>query len=209
VLANQSTSLAPAGIQPTQPLCSNSNSSTRRWFPRTAIFDLGDGGGKLAGATLAMTSRNSLESTIYLTMAGLILVVNVLKKSYALSLYDNATHLPARKYLRRDVGRMKSSYAFGLVGIDDFKTLHDRYGRDASDRVTKKIANNLRKASASAFRYSGVNFMLVFAGRGATRSSGTSIPCAWTSRTSSSRCTPRRRQTASERPSDTLQRRGP
>ena len=109
---------------------------------------------------------DSLESTIYLTMAGLMLIVNVLEKSYALSLHDNVTHLPARRALRRNVGRMKSSYALALVSIDDFKTLNDRYGRDASDHVIRKIANNLRKASASAFRYSGGNFALIFAGKG-------------------------------------------
>ena len=109
---------------------------------------------------------DSLESTIYLTMAGLMLIVNVLEKSYALSLHDNVTHLPARRALRRDIGLMKSSYALALVSIDDFKTLHDRYGRDASDRVIRKIANNLRKASASAFRYSGGDFALIFAGKG-------------------------------------------
>ena len=99
-------------------------------------------------------------------MAGLMLIVNVLEKSYALSLHDNVTHLPARRALRRDVGRMKSSYALALVSIDDFKILHDRYGRDASDRVIRKIANNLRKASASAFRYNSGNFALIFAWKG-------------------------------------------
>ena len=109
---------------------------------------------------------DSLESTIYLTMAGLMLIVNVLEKSYALSLHDNATHLPARRALRREIGGMKSSYALALVSIDHFKTLHDRYGRDASDRVIRKIANNVRKAGASAFRYSSENFALVFPGKG-------------------------------------------
>ena len=97
---------------------------------------------------------DSLESTIYLTMAGLMLIVNVLEKSYALSLHDNVTHLPARRALRREIRRTGSPYALALVSVDRFDTLHDRYGRDVSDRVIKKIANNLRKAGASAFRYS-------------------------------------------------------
>ncbi len=109
---------------------------------------------------------DSLESTIYLTMAGLMLIVNVLEKSYALSLHDNVTHLPARRALWREARRVKSSYALALVSIDNFKTLHDRHGRDASDRVIRKIANNLRKAGASAFRYSGEDFALIFAGKG-------------------------------------------
>ena len=109
---------------------------------------------------------DSLESTIYLTMAGLMLIVNVLEKSYALSLHDDVTRLPARRALRREIRRVKSSYALALVSVDHFKTLHDRYGRDASDRVIRRIANSLRKAGASAFRYSGENFAIVFAARG-------------------------------------------
>ena len=109
---------------------------------------------------------DSLESTIYLTMAGLMLIVNVLEKSYALSLHDNVTHLPARRALRREIRRSGSPYALALVSVDHFDSLHDRYGRDVSDRVIKRIANNLRKAGASVFRYSRENFALVFAGKG-------------------------------------------
>ena len=110
----------------------------------------------------------SVESTVYLTMAGLMLIVNLVEKSYALSLLDNVTYLPARRAMRHEIRRAGSSYALALVGVDHYKTLHDRYGRDASDRVMKKIANHLRMVGrhARAFRYSGENFALVFAGKG-------------------------------------------
>jgi len=110
----------------------------------------------------------SVESTVYLTTAGLMLIVNLLEKSYALSLRDNVTNLPARRAMRREIKRAGSSYALALVGVDHYKTLHDRYGRDASDRVIKKIANHLRMVGrhARAFRYSGEKFALVFAGKG-------------------------------------------
>ena len=70
--------------------------------------------------------------------------------------------------MRREIRRAGSSYALALVSVDHFKTLHDRYGRDASDRVIKKIARDLRMVGrhARVFRYSGENFALVFPGKG-------------------------------------------
>ena len=125
------------------------------WIAVALLFALGGG-------------PDSVESTVFLTMAALILVVNVLEKSYALSLHDNVTHLPARRAMRREIRRAGSSYALALVSVDHFKTLHDRYGRDASDRVIKKIARDLRMVGrhARVFRYSGENFALVFPGKG-------------------------------------------
>ena len=125
------------------------------WIAVALLFALGGG-------------PESVESTLYLTMAGLMLIVNLLEKSYALSLRDNVTQLPARRAMRREIRRAGSSYTLALVGVDHYKTLHDRYGRDASDRVIKKIAHHLQMMGrpASAFRYSGENFALVFAGKG-------------------------------------------
>jgi diguanylate cyclase (GGDEF)-like protein len=110
----------------------------------------------------------SVESTIYLTMAGLMLAVNVLEKSYALSLLDKVTLLPARRAMRREIKKAGSSYALALVGVDHYKVLHDRYGRDASDRVIKEIAKELKMVGrhARVFRYSAENFALLFAGKG-------------------------------------------
>ena len=125
------------------------------WIAVALLFALGGG-------------PDSVESTVFLTMAALILVVNVLEKSYGLSLHDNVTHLPARRAMRREIRRAGSLYALALVSVDHHKTLHDRYGRDASDRVIKKIAKDLRMVGrhARVFRYSGEKFALVFPGKG-------------------------------------------
>jgi diguanylate cyclase (GGDEF)-like protein len=109
---------------------------------------------------------DSAESTIYLTMAGLMLIVSVLEQSYAFSFHDNVTHLPARRALRREITRARASYALALVGVDHHKTLHDCHGGEVRDRVMRKVANHLRKAGAQAFRYSDEEFALVFAGKG-------------------------------------------
>lgn len=111
---------------------------------------------------------DSVESTVYLTMAALMLFVNLLEKSYALSLHDEVTHLPARRAMRCEIKSVESSYALALVSVDHYKMLQDRYGRDASDRIRRKIAGDLRRVDrhSQPFRYSGKSFVLVFAGKG-------------------------------------------
>lgn len=109
-----------------------------------------------------------MESTVYLTMVALMLFVNLLEKSYALSLHDEVTHLPARRAMRREIKSVESSYALALVSVDHYKMLQDRYGRDASDRILRKIAGDFRRVGRHSrpFRYSGESFTLVFAGKG-------------------------------------------
>lgn len=111
---------------------------------------------------------DSFESTVYLTAAGLILIVNVIEKSFTLSLRDTLTNLPARRALRREARREKESYALALIGVDRYRPLHDRYGREAADRVIKKVAFHMAKAPGAgrAFRYDDDAFALLFPGKG-------------------------------------------
>jgi diguanylate cyclase (GGDEF)-like protein len=108
----------------------------------------------------------SVASTVYLTTAGLMLIVTLAENSFALSAYDKVTRLPARRAMRREV-KGAGSYALALVTVDNYKALHDRYGRDACDHVLKEVANNLKTMGRHAllFRYSVENFALVFVGK--------------------------------------------
>ena len=122
---------------------------------------------------LALRSgADSVGSTVYLTMAGLILIINVIEKSYTLALHDNLTGLPGRRALRRQVRRLGASYALAVVSVDNYGALHDRYGRDAADRVIKKVANHMDRihrrghGSVHAFRYASDQFTLLFSGKG-------------------------------------------
>ncbi len=111
---------------------------------------------------------DSIESTIYLTMAGLMLIVNVLEKSYAFSTLDDVTGLPTRRALRQEIKSAGPTYALAFVGVDHYKELYDRYGRDTSDRVVKRVAMHLGKTSVTGrpFRYGNQEFALVYKGRG-------------------------------------------
>jgi len=110
----------------------------------------------------------SMESTVYLTMAGLMLIVNVIEKSYAFSALDDVTGLPTRRALRQEIKNAGDTYALAFVGVDHYNELYDRYGRDTSDRVVKKIAMHLGKTSVTGktFRSGDQEFAIVYKGRG-------------------------------------------
>jgi diguanylate cyclase (GGDEF)-like protein len=101
-------------------------------------------------------------------MAGLILLVNVIEKLYSFSASDDVTGLPTRRALRQDVKAPGPAYALAFVGVDHYADLYDRYGRDTSDRVSKRVAMHLGKTSVTgrAFRYGYEEFALVYTGRG-------------------------------------------
>ena len=111
---------------------------------------------------------DSMESTIYLTMAGLMLIVNVIEKSYSFSARDDVTGLPTRRALRREIKRVGGPYALAFVGVDHYDELYDRYGRDASDRVIKNVAVSLGKPGVTGrpFRYGNQEFAIVYRGQG-------------------------------------------
>jgi GGDEF domain-containing protein len=110
----------------------------------------------------------TLESTVYLTMAGLILLVNVMEKLYSFSVRDEVTGLPTRRALRREIKRSGGAYALAFVGVDHYNDLYDRHGRETSDRVIKRIAMHLGKTSVTGpvFRYDNQQFAIVYSGRG-------------------------------------------
>ena len=122
---------------------------------------------------LALRSgADSIGSTVYLSMAGLILIVNVIEKSYTLALWDDLTRLPGRRALRREIRRAGPAYALAQVSVDHYTKLYDRYGRDAGDRVITKVSNHVGRVrrrgdgTVHAFRYGDDEFTLLFSGKG-------------------------------------------
>jgi len=99
-------------------------------------------------------------------MAGLMLLVNVMEKLYSFSVSDDVTGLPTRRALRREVKATGRAYALAFVGVDHYSDLYDRYGRDTSDRVIKRVAMHLGKISVTGrvLRYAYEEFALVYTG---------------------------------------------
>lgn len=106
---------------------------------------------------------------IWLATAGLILVVAVVEASYLMAYRDSLTELPGRRALNEALPRLSGQFTVAMVDVDHFKRFNDRYGHDAGDHVLRLVAARLAQApgGATAYRYGGEEFALLFPGKGA------------------------------------------
>ena len=106
---------------------------------------------------------------IWLATAGLILVIAVIEASYLMAYRDGLTELPGRRALNEALPRLSGQFTVAMVDVDHFKRFNDTYGHDAGDHVLRLVAARLAQGAggATAYRYGGEEFALVFPGKGA------------------------------------------
>ena len=106
-------------------------------------------------------------STFYLSTAGFILVVSVIESSHGMAFRDELTGLPGRRALNEYFQKLGTRYTIGMLDIDFFKKVNDKYGHDVGDQVLRMVASRISKVSGGgrAFRYGGEEFTLVFPGK--------------------------------------------
>jgi len=109
---------------------------------------------------------------IWLATAGLVLVVAVVEASYLMAYRDGLTNLPGRRALNEALPRLSGQFTVAMVDVDHFKRFNDTYGHDAGDHVLRLVAARLAHApgGATAYRYGGEEFALIFPGKGAEES---------------------------------------
>ncbi|HEY7192324.1 MAG TPA: GGDEF domain-containing protein [Gemmatimonadales bacterium] len=105
---------------------------------------------------------------IWLATGGLVLVVAVIEASYMMAYRDGLTELPSRRALNEALPRLSGQFSVAMVDVDHFKRFNDTYGHDAGDHVLRLVAARLAQApgGATAYRYGGEEFALVFPGKG-------------------------------------------
>jgi diguanylate cyclase (GGDEF)-like protein len=105
---------------------------------------------------------------LWLSTAGLILVIAVIEASYMMAYRDGLTELPSRRALNEALPRLSGQYSVAMVDVDHFKRFNDTYGHDAGDHVLRLVAARLAQApgGSTAYRYGGEEFALVFPGKG-------------------------------------------
>ncbi len=106
---------------------------------------------------------------IWLATSGLVLVVAVVEASYMMAYRDGLTELPGRRALNEALPRLSGQFTVAMVDVDHFKRFNDQYGHDAGDHVLRLVAARLAHApgGATAYRYGGEEFALIFSGKGA------------------------------------------
>jgi diguanylate cyclase (GGDEF)-like protein len=103
------------------------------------------------------------ESSVLVMAAGFLLSLSVVEQSYSMAYRDELTQLPGRRALMRDLAEMTPPFTLAMVDVDHFKKFNDTHGHDVGDQVLQLVATHLAAApGATAYRYGGEEFTLVF-----------------------------------------------
>lgn len=101
---------------------------------------------------------------IFNTLASLLIIITLMKNTYAIAYQDALTQIPSRRALEDDFLKLGSRYTLAMVDIDFFKKFNDTHGHDIGDEVLKLVAKQLSevKGGGKAYRYGGEEFIIVF-----------------------------------------------
>lgn len=118
--------------------------------------------------TLAFFDRQKI-SAVMLGMAGINLVISMLRSSYDMAYRDELTGLPGRRALNERLKGLGSRYVIAMTDVDHFKKFNDTYGHDTGDEVLKMVARRISavQGGGTAYRFGGEEFCIVFTGKDA------------------------------------------
>ena len=116
-------------------------------------------------ATLWPADREYGVLLLFMSAAGLLLVIAVLDSAWRKANMDELTQLPARHALKHHLARLGQAYTVGLIDIDHFKQINDRHGHAAGDQVLRYVASRLQQhAPGRTYRYGGEEFAIICEG---------------------------------------------
>lgn len=113
-------------------------------------------------SVLALQSAET--ATFFFATAVLILTVSAHETAYGREKRDQLTGLLPRSFFEQALHSLAGSYSVAVVDIDHFENYNARYGRDAGDKVLRKIATLLEHVGrgGTAYRYSADEFTVLF-----------------------------------------------
>ena len=116
--------------------------------------------------TLAFFDQMKI-STIMLGMAGVNMVISMVRSSYDMAYRDELTGLPGRRALNERLKGLGSRYVIAMMDVDHFKKFNDTYGHDTGDEVLKMVARQIGavQGGGTAYRFGGEEFCIVFTGK--------------------------------------------
>ena len=120
----------------------------------------------IAITTAVHFSQQPQLATMFVLIAGLLILISITINAYSLAYLDELTNLPSRRALTQNMSTLGKNYCIAMVDVDHFKKFNDKYGHDIGDQVLKKLASQLRQVrGGKAFRYGGEEFTVVFANK--------------------------------------------
>jgi GGDEF domain-containing protein len=138
-----------------------------RAWPRYSPLEVGMAGALAAFFIACEWAAQHGVFGIFVSAAGLILLVAMLEESYRLAFQDELTGLPGRRALQEALAGLGPQYTVAMVDVDHFKKFNDTHGHDIGDQVLKLVAARLDRIEGGgrAFRYGGEEFTVLFPGR--------------------------------------------
>lgn len=105
--------------------------------------------------------------SLYISLAGLILLWGLMHNSYLIAYIDELTELPGRRAMNEELSRLRGQYSIAMLDIDFFKKFNDTYGHDVGDQVLRMVASKIKQIGGGGkpFRYGGEEFSIIFPGK--------------------------------------------
>lgn len=106
-------------------------------------------------------------STVMFAVAGVSLIISLMRSSHAMAYRDELTGLRGRRALNERLKGLGRRYVIAMMDVDHFKKFNDTYGHDTGDDVLKMVAAKISevKGGGTAYRYGGEEFCIVFGGK--------------------------------------------
>ena len=127
----------------------------------------------MAGAVIAfgLACENIAQPNsfaLFISCAGLVLLIGVLQDSRRMAFRDELTGLPSRRAFNERLMGLGRDFTIAMLDVDHFKQFNDAHGHDVGDQVLRMVAAELGRVGRGgrAYRYGGEEFALVFRGRG-------------------------------------------
>ena len=131
------------------------------------LFEIAFLGCLLSSLFFFATGLEKPSDTIYISLAGLILVWGLMHNSYVIAYIDELTELPGRRAMNEELSRLRGQYSIAMLDIDFFKKFNDTYGHDVGDQVLRMVASKINQIGGGGkpFRYGGEEFSIIFPGK--------------------------------------------
>jgi len=135
-----------------------------RAWPKHTPLDIGIAAALAAFFIAAEWAGSPNVFGVFMSAAGVIVLVAFVQESHRLAFHDELTGLPGRRALDERLRALGPHYAIAMADVDHFKGFNDTHGHDIGDQVLKLVAARLAEAGggAEAFRYGGEEFCLLF-----------------------------------------------
>ncbi len=138
-----------------------------RSWPRWSRLETGIAGALVAFFIACEWAPKPGVIAVFLSAAGIILIVALLQESHRMAFSDELTGLPGRRALQEALAALGPRYVLAMVDMDHFKKFNDKHGHDIGDQVLKLVAARLDEVGGGgrAYRYGGEEFTVLFVDR--------------------------------------------